>query len=205
MFSSTISKYDFYEYEFSVSEGFGFTALGRLPDANSDLVVLIPGLAEDVEYFLPLISGTISQRYTPLIINALIAQDSRPPESVLGERVHDLDNLGTYLSNALDLLPCRSLSIISHSLSEAVVLSALGKKERSLNRYISLAGGITGGNLENSEHFLTAEFADIILPGLVECGFFQDEIPKYIEECIGSFIMNRDGYEKILNSLECPK
>lgn len=207
MLNPHIRELGFHEYELPVSHDIGFTALGKVPNIHSDLVVFVPGLAENVEYFLPLISGTIGQRYTPLIINALVTQDSRLLQAVEeGEKLHDLDNLGVFLSNAFDHLPCRSLSIVSHSLGEAVVLSALEKKERNLKRYISLAGGITGGPLVDAERFLAADFVEAISPGLIEeCGFFREEIPAYIEQCIGSFINYRDRYEHVFSSLRCPR
>ena len=108
------------------------------------------------------------------------------------------------------------LSIIEVGCSSALLaLEALRQNKRTLARFVSVAGGVTGGPIENAEQFLSKDFIEAFLPSMLqqtEPLMRGEPTPKekmlarrILRESISSFIERRGVLAKTFHNLECPK
>jgi pimeloyl-ACP methyl ester carboxylesterase len=190
---------------------------GSKIDFSSPFVVYFPGLTASKHYFETTLTSPLLDRFIGLAIDPPGIGDS----TLLHPDIYSyrIEQQAVLVNEALDFFVERglvsSLTFVAHSWGEALALETLRQNKRNLSRFVSVAGGVTGGQIENSEQFLSEDLIDAFLPSMLQQtreAFTGEPSPKektlarrILRESISSFIEERDTLAQIFHNLECPK
>lgn len=186
-------------------------------DFSSPFVVYFPGLTASKHYFESSLISPHLDRFIGLAIDPPGIGDS----TLINPDVYSyrIEQQAVLVNELLDFFVERrlvsSFTFVAHSWGEALALEALRQNKRNLSHFVSVAGGVTGGPIENPEQFLSEEFIDAFLPSMLQ----QTEpllkgqpnpkektlARRILRESISSFIEGRGSLAHTFQSLECAK